>query len=190
MLSRYQIGLLIGLLAALDVAPPIARAATNITPAQVAAALATRAIPVGSSQVLLPAQVPARRQDAPLALVGMDALDATHTKAKLHCVEPSDCLPFYAVLSWRDDSDRDRALRQTNPSPTRSAAPPRPTEPLLVRSGERATLVLEGRNVSIKLQVICLSNGGAGKSVRVTTTDRKHIYRAEVAGPGLLKGSI
>jgi flagella basal body P-ring formation protein FlgA len=42
----------------------------------------------------------------------------------------------------------------------------------------------------ITLRVICLENGARGERVRVSSTDHKRIYQAEVIDPGLLKSAL
>lgn len=59
-----------------------------------------------------------------------------------------------------------------------------------MRAGTHATLVLAGPQTRIELAVISLEGGAMGRTIRVVTPDYKQFYRAEVAGPNLLKGTF
>jgi hypothetical protein len=158
---------------------------------QVVAALSASGIMVDLGQVELPSPVPSRSLNPALAVSTLMTMDAYHSKVKLRCQGPGECLPFYAMVTWPTEGDSASAReRFSNSRPRSEAAHPRVREPFLVRVGDPATLVLEGRNVRIQLPVICLSNGSAGRSIRVTTADRKRIYRAEVVAAGVLKGGL
>ena len=59
-----------------------------------------------------------------------------------------------------------------------------------VHAGSHATLLIDGQRLHIKLPVICLENGVAGHSIRVTALDHKQTYVAEVVDATLLKGTL
>ena len=163
----------------------------RIGPQQIAAALSSGSMAVSPFQVMLPSAVTARSSDPALDVLSIETMDGARSKVKMRCRKNGACLPFYAIVSWRSPEISERAAQQwlgLRPS----ALNPQPPvgEPWLVRAGDAATLVLESAHVRIQLPVICLANGGAGKSIRVTTTDHKKIYRAEVVAAGLLKGGI
>ena len=56
-----------------------------------------------------------------------------------------------------------------------------------VHAGSRATLLIDGQRLHIKLPVICLGKGLAGSTIRVTALDHKQSYLAEVIDSTLLK---
>ena len=158
-----------------------------INPQQVVAALMGRNILVSPEQVILPSRVPARTSSPSLDVVSASRTDLDNTKVRLRCRDSRDCLPFYAVIRGRNLENGFESLAKSAPQ---MAVPSPVREPWLVRSGERAILVLEGGHLRIEMPVICLSNGSAGKSIRVTTTNRKQVYQGQVAGIGLLKGGL
>jgi len=60
----------------------------------------------------------------------------------------------------------------------------------VIRTGQRATIVLQGENLRATTSVICLQNGQRGESIRVSSLDRKRIMVGEIVGPGLLHGTL
>ena len=59
-----------------------------------------------------------------------------------------------------------------------------------IHAGAHATLVLDGERLHIKVPVICLEAGAAGRRIRVTAVDHKQTYFAEVVDGTLLKGTL
>lgn len=164
---------------------------TRIGPQQIAAALSSGSVVVSPSQVMLPSPVAARSSDPSLNVLSIEKMDRARSKVKLRCRENGECLPFYAIVSWPSPEISERAaLQWSSLRPSLPKPQPFAREPWLVRVGDAATLVLESTHVRIQLPVICLGNGSIGKSIRVTTTDHKKIYRAEVVAAGVLKGGI
>ena len=64
----------------------------------------------------------------------------------------------------------------------------RPESKIIMRSGTRATLLMNDDRARIQISVISLENGIAGHTIRVSSLDRKQIYFAEVVSANLLKG--
>ena len=191
MMHRTIVIVWLGMLAG---ASPIALPQTPpawIGPQQIAAALSSGSVAVAPSQIMLPSPVAARSSDPSLDVLSIENMDGARSKIKLRCRKNGECLPFYAIVSWRSPDISELAALQWSSLRTSAPNPQPPVrEPWLVRAGEAATLVLESTHVRIQLPVICLGNGSAGKSIRVTTTDHKKIYRAEVVAAGMLKGGI
>ncbi|HZD31392.1 MAG TPA: flagella basal body P-ring formation protein FlgA, partial [Candidatus Angelobacter sp.] len=71
-------------------------------------------------------------------------------------------------------------------SPTRTPK----LEPWLVRNGDVATLVMQSEHLQVRIPVICLANGSVGKRIRVSSTDHRRIYTAEVVSGKLLRGEL
>jgi hypothetical protein len=188
-MRRISFALLCGVLGA-TVLAGWAQSPAAITPHQVATALMSRSISVADSAVNLLSEVPTKTVNPLLEVVSASNTNAGTTRFRLRCADSRDCLPFYAVVVGANDTTV-KKLPGPPTQPEAGAVPPSsPHEPWLVHSGERATLVLEGQHLRLQMSVVCLSNGIAGKSIRVTTPNGRHTYRAEVAGPGLLKGGL
>jgi len=159
--------------------------------AQVATAMAAWGISVVPDRVEMAAEVRATRAAPALEVLAVEAWQAGIVKARLRCVKRTECLPFYVLVSGTRREDLPARIRSKSEAPREATRTPAATHrPWLVRSGEVATLVIEGTHLRLQLPVICLANGSAGGTIRVTTTDRKRTYRARVVAAGLLKGGI
>jgi hypothetical protein len=60
----------------------------------------------------------------------------------------------------------------------------------LMRSGERAILVLQGGEMRISLPVICLGRGTLGESIRVLDRASHRVFVAQIAGEGTLRAGF
>ena len=170
----------------------LAQSASSLVNTECIARLLRQAgIAVTAEQVSLPTPVPVRHEGTAIEILSIAAMDRAHSRIRLRCRETAECLPFYAVLQGTFPAVSQRGIRQQERLPgSREVTRPASDGPWLVRSGERATLLLEGIHVHIHLPVICLNNGRAGNMIQVATTDHKRIYRAQVSGAGLVKGGL
>jgi hypothetical protein len=170
-----------------------ARAAVPITAEQVASALAVRGVLVEPAQVRFLAQVVATQPTPELETVIAGSLTERRAKVEMRCRERSVCLPFYVLLDWPDAASSRRAVEELGGT----AGLPRPLmearrlhAPVVVRSGETVTLVIEGQRMRLELPVVCMQNGALGARIRVVSPDHKQAYVAEVVGEKLLKVGI
>jgi len=158
---------------------------------QVAAALAARGIAVQPGQVEFLAAVRSRRPEPALEIERLQTAGRDSMLARIHCRTRGECLPFYVVLHFSGKPDVEAMIERTYPaaSPVRAASNPvRPN--WVVRTGQRATIVLQGENLRATTAVICLQNGRQGESIRVSSLDRQRIMVGEIVGPGLLRGTL
>jgi hypothetical protein len=51
-------------------------------------------------------------------------------------------------------------------------------------------LIIDGQKLHITIPIICLGNGGPGRSIRVTALDHRQTWVAEVVDSTLLKGTL
>lgn len=103
--------------------------------------------------------------------------------AELNC-EERRCLPFY-VLVHDTDFTKDEAiaaLRVTRGCPAKE-------HPLLPR-GKPVTLLIENANLRIVLPAISLEGGMQGQIIKVTSPDRKRVYRAEVVNNTTVRSTL
>jgi hypothetical protein len=119
-----------------------------------------------------------------MKVVGMtDAAPGT-IKVKLRCRDSHECLPFYVLVHGVDrvkvGSAKEGAMPLSKASSRQN----------VVRGGDRAILILETPDSRMSFPVICLQAGTRGQKVRVTSTDRRRFYDAEVVAAGILKGSL
>jgi hypothetical protein len=141
-----------------------------LTSAQVARAISVAGTPISAQQVSLPARVVATVPDPELDVVSIQS-----SQARLACHQPGQCLPFYALLS------------SPPPATQRVTAV---KEDFTMRAGDHAILTMDDDRAHIRVRVISLENGMAGKWIRVSSLDHKQIYFGEVINSSLLKGSF
>ncbi len=149
---------------------------------------ATAGAPISASQVEFLGEVRAI-PNAKFSVVGVERLHRNGAAVKLRCQRSSDCLPFYVVLHAGDVA-KTLARTATEASAGGPGQTSRAEKQRAVKGGDRATLVLEGKDMRIVMPVICLQNGSLGQSIRVSSRDHRKIYEAEVIETGLVKGTL
>jgi len=183
----------------LATAPLSANAArVAITAPEIAAALQQAGMPVAAEQVRFLAKVVATEATPDLQAVRADVSGDTQAWVQMRCRDSAQCIPFYVALQWSSAQAAALALQSLQlPSGPAAAVrsplvskPGRAKEAVVVRSGEAATLVIEGQRMRLELPVICLQNGALGSRIRVASADRKQTYMAEVVSSKLLKARI
>jgi hypothetical protein len=105
-------------------------------------------------------------------------------KVKLRCQDNHECLPFYILV---------HGLGRVNGERTRVHAVPVVQASSLqnvIRGGDHATLILESADSRMSLPVICLQSGVRGQRIRVSSTDHRQFFDAEVVATGMVKGSL
>jgi hypothetical protein len=159
---------------------------------QVAAALVKRGIPIQPGQVEFLVSVKSSQLKPALEIDRLQQAGDT-LLARIHCRQVGECLPFYVVLHPSDRQnagamvERSAATATTRPVPIVShMARPK----WVVRSGQRATFVLQGKDLRATTPVICLQDGRQGESIRVSSLDGKRTLVGEIVGPGLLRGAL
>ena len=154
-------------------------------------ALSTRGITLSPLQVEVLSPLRAASSRPVLEVEAIEPWRDSGSKVRMRCRLQKDCLPFYVLVSGVAREDMQNTLGPKRGAPKAAAQQQGVArEVWLVRRGEKATLELQGAHVLIELPVMCLNNGAAGATVRVTTPDHKRIFRAEVVGAGRLKGSL
>jgi hypothetical protein len=98
---------------------------------------------------------------------------------RLECREPGQCIPFLAYVG---NFERTIAGSCRSGAHWASAQPKK----VIVRAGERATVVLVANRLRLTASVICLERGVEGEIIRVKNQDG-HIFRARIAAPALLE---
>lgn len=187
-MRRITIGVLSEFLVAMSLGVWAQPPAAIITPQQVADALRTKNMPVTANQVTLPSHIPARISNPLLEVISITTIENSNTRVKLRCSVARDCLPFYAVIRGFQHGLLAKIASPSLTTPNGGPVPITTRDRWLVRRGERATLVLQGTRLRVELPVICLANAGAGTTIRVTTTDHKQFYRAQVEKRGSAEG--
>ena len=151
---------------------------------QVARVVSLNAIQVSPSQIHFLSAVTSRHVDPALDLVSIGPWNQHTMKARLVCHDRSECLPFYVAVQVDTPSVREGWPKVLALQPQAKRPPP----DCAGWSGSDAAA--QRRQAPDHDTVICLENGEIGRNIRVTTRDRKQIYKAEVVSAILLKGGI
>ncbi len=141
-----------------------------LTPAQIARAISLAGTPTAEQQVSLPARVVATVPNPEL-----DVVSLAPASVRLACHQPGQCLPFYALISGRPPATQPASMAKKD---------------FTMRAGDRATLIMDDDRAHIRVKVVSLENGMAGKWIRVSSLDHKQTYFAEVVTSSLLKGTF
>jgi hypothetical protein len=169
-------------LAAAMALPAAAAGRTAISTEQIAGAIRAAGLNINSRDVTLLAEVFASTGTPALRVESMEHWGDHRMIARLGCASGDECLPF--VVSVRL-SDENAAHMPANPSLSASVR----AKPV-VRAGSTALLLLDGNHVHVEISVVCLENGAAGQTIRVTTKDRQQSYTAEVVDGTTLRGKL
>ncbi len=162
-----------------------------VTTTEIATVLQRTDFAVSASQIRLVTEVSSSHPEPTLEVVSAAPWGESDAKVRMRCLRREECLPFYILVSFGTRAQREAAAGKWNSASPRPVTPPKPASaPWLVRTGDRATLVIESEHMRAELPVICLSNGWEGQRIRVSSVDRKQTYVANVAGIGLLKGRL
>ncbi len=198
--------------------PRAARPAIELE--QVVAALNMAMLPLESAVVRLLAQNTATIAEPGLEVRALEPWGDRGARVRLECAAHEQCLPFYVAIDWADSARARAALHAATLGTSGAARKTQPTQPSAeagggtakvapatassriaaqgsnveaaanLHAGSHATLLIDGQRVHIKVPVICLENGGPGRTIRVTALDHKQTYRAEIVDGTLLKTTL
>ncbi|HWF90914.1 MAG TPA: flagella basal body P-ring formation protein FlgA [Terriglobales bacterium] len=174
-------------------AGPLIRDRFAISPERVSSVLQQAGIRAKSAQVEFLSPVSSMAENPQLTVVSVARWREGKLKALLRCRNNRECLPFYVVLH---DNDMTGPVSVNflnaiqGEFSTKQKTRKRSAEKLLVRGGQRATLIMKNRNLRITLPVLCLENGKRGETIRLSSPDRKQKYTGEVVEAGLLEGNF
>lgn len=189
-MKKYSLipALILSAAAALPAAAAPGREA--ITTEQIAAAMNTAGMRISPQQVELLANVVATTPAPTLEVKSVERIGDHRIMVRLDCANPEQCLPFFVAVRSSPMSDARLVLEDSDPSSTAISAMRARPKAFTVRAGSPATLLLDSDRVHIRLSVICLENGAAGETIRVTSKDHRQVYTAEVVDAALLRGRL
>jgi len=195
----------------------VRRVHRRLSPTEVAAAI--NAV-LGSDKAVDAAKLnlqlcPMVTSDNPgLEVTGID-FDAFHqvTRFRLWTAKEPENLPFYVTISGRQMSlkampqmagteARSKTHSEAQPAVSAHSEPARPAigsggvksspkgQEMLVKAGVATQLVIEGADYRLTSTVIPLQPGALGQEIRARDPLTHKILSVQVAGPGLLKGSL
>jgi hypothetical protein len=157
----------------------------SITKEQVAAAMSGAGMKVSADQVMLLTDVVASTSTPALRVESMERWGTDRMRVRLDCAKREDCLPFYVAIHWSEAGVA--SLAAPSAPPAHSKADP---SSYVVRAGASVVLMLEGDHIHIRIPVVCLENGAAGQTIRVSSKDHRLTYTAEVVDGNVLKGNL
>jgi len=160
-----------------------------ISATSVAAAISLDGVQVSQDQITFPTGVVATTQAPVLKVRSVEKLDDERLLARMECVNSNECLPFIVDIRVGLGSEAQFAAIAKNAPRSLSTTPQGSGAPA-VHSGARVTLMLDGEHVHIRIPAICLQGGAPGQLIRVTGTDHRLIYQAQVIDASVVKGRL
>jgi hypothetical protein len=174
-----------------------------VTSGQVLAAMQGHTWHLDDVEVRIAAPVTATVPAPELEIESVSLRAGHEALVRVACRHHAECLPFFASAVWTTNEPplaayaklaRGAGATSGNMDEVAWFATEHTSgnvhTPPMIRSGSRATLLLDAGHIHIRLQVVCAQGGNLGDRIRVTTTDRKQVYVAEVLTPELLKGEL
>jgi hypothetical protein len=183
-MTRYASIPVLALLAALAPAAAQAQGRVPITAAHIASAINGAGMQINADQVTLLADVAATEPSPVLLVESMQPLSGQRMKVRMSCADNAQCLPFFVLVRLNQRSAPEAVASVAS---ARAEADPKS---FVVRSGARATLLLDGAHVHIRIAVVCLENGAAGQTIRVASADHRQTYMARVVDQAVLRASL
>jgi hypothetical protein len=164
-----------------------------ITAENVARTFSSKGIQTAGLQVSLLARVVATEPDPVMDVLSIEprgkkqfaeSNEASYM-VKLGCHLNGVCLPFYAIVSKKDETAGSETMGSMVPLvPVNSTL--KQGAAVTMRAGARARLVMDDGRSQVEVAVISLENGIAGHKIHVSSPDHKQVYLAEVVSSTLL----
>ena len=158
-----------------------------ISAEQISSAISDAGMPVSPAEVMLLTQVRANTDAPKLKVKSIQSLGGRAAIVRMECETSVQCLPFFVKMESRDGESVtiSPSVVQTLPSVTRASS-----RAIVTRAGTKATLLLEGARIHIRIPVVCIENGVRGEKIRVKAIGNQQLYEASVVEATLLKGSL
>lgn len=152
---------------------------------QVAEAVRNAGIVATTDQVSFLADVVATSPSPILKVQSIESWGDHRLRVRCACSTSRECLPFF--VSVNSNSAAQTLPNNDDHDSSGTHLPSAKPQTAGVRSGSAATLLIEADHAHIQIPVICLESGAPGKTIRVSTTDHRRTYMAEVVTDSLLK---
>jgi hypothetical protein len=108
---------------------------------------------------------------------------------RVACTSARECLPFYAVVSMPVGASVAR-VAPASQSVQNAQTSPREVEPVVIKAGSRATMLMNSGDARIQMTVTCLDDGAEGQRIRVSNPLNHTTLQAQVIHAGLVKGAF
>lgn len=157
-----------------------AQSRSALTREQVVAAARQTGVALSLEQVSLTAGLTASGPSTSLQIEGVEEEGSLKLRLRLRCTGEASCFPFLSTISFPDVPSAHLAEKIFRSSFSPSL-PTRTTAVVTVRPGQRMHLLLQSTHMQISLPVISIDAGSAGSEVRVSSLDRKQLFRGVVS---------
>jgi flagella basal body P-ring formation protein FlgA len=168
-----------------------------ISPQQIADAMSVAGIAVTPAQIEVLSGSIHAKVNATLRVVSVREQSSGAITVKLRCQNNDQCLPFYVFVhgvagmaSGTSSGVGGRVGQALITTSAQKVSALTLSGPAIVRSGDRATLILESADSHMRLPVVCLQSGAMGEMIHVSSPDHRQFFDAEVVGSGMLKGKL
>jgi hypothetical protein len=188
-MTKHTLISVIALSAAMALPAVAAPGRAAVTTEQVAAAISGTGVSVLPEQVTLLTNVTTKSDSPALNVHSIEPWGDHRMKVRMECASQEECLPFYVSVRLDQQNGAIAAANLSN-QVAANVRPNRDAKSFALRAGSRATLLLDGGHVHIRLSVVCLENGDVGQKIRVESKDPRQTYVAEVVDGGILRGSL
>ena len=155
----------------------------------VAATISRVGVEVSPEQITFLADVVATKPTPVLKVRSVEKLGSERLAVRMECVNSDECLPFFVHIQGRQESDAQIAAI-SNSGPSLWHAAQQGAGSVVVHSGSHVTLMLDGDHIHIRIPAICMQSGASGQMIRVTDTNRRLIYAAQVIDASAVKGRL
>jgi hypothetical protein len=189
-MTRYHLISAVVLSVAVTLPAAAAPGSAAITTEQVAAAISGTGMSVSPEQVTLLTAVVSKSGAPTLNVQSIEPWGDRRMKVRLGCANQEECLPFYVSVHRDQKIGTTSNIAQSDQPAVITSRQNKSPKSSAVRAGSRATLLLDGGHVHIRLSVVCLESGATGQKIRVETKDPHQTYIAEVVDGGVLRGSL
>jgi len=160
-----------------------------INPVTIASTIDRMGVKISPDQIILPADVVATTPTPMLKVLSVEKLNNERLVARLECVNGDECLPFFVDIHLGPEGEAE--IDSVATEMRRELPTTQPTSGLLaVHSGAAVTLMLDGDHVHIRIRAICLQGGAPGQLIRVSDTNHRLIYLAQVVDASVVKGKL
>jgi hypothetical protein len=186
-MKRYAVILFSMILGAAVVSPAAAPVRYAISTEQIAATVNRMGMQITPAQITLLSEVVATTTAPQLAVRSIEPWGNQRMMARVECASRDQCLPFFVGIQTGDGNAQ--TIASTLPR-AKTALALAGSKTYAVRSGSPVILELDGDRVHIRISVVCLENGTAGQTIRVSGKDHRLVYVAQVVDSNLVKGRL
>ena len=144
-------------------------------------------ITVSAGQIQLPSGLSASTK-SDLQITGAETLSGDRLRVRVSCGSGGECMPFLAIVNLQGaaavSAGAALSLKFHVESSIRSSGLP------TLRAGEHTMLLMEDGHMRILIPVLSIDSGGIGTEIRVSSLDRKQIFRATVLSSEIVRGPL